>query len=61
MKNVALNTAGYLAPDEIVEFKQLCKKILNRDLTLEEAEDQGSRLIMLFEAMMKNQDSLKRK
>lgn len=50
---VTLDTTGYLTPEEIVEFQQLCKKVLNKDLTLDEAENQGSRLIMLFEAMQK--------
>jgi hypothetical protein len=54
MKIQKLDTAGYLTPDEIVEFQRLCKETLNKDLTSKEAEDQGSRLIMLFELMLKN-------
>ena len=61
MKTTKLDTAGYLTPDEIVEFQRLCKETMNKDITLEEAEDQGSRLIMAFELMLENQELLKRK
>ena len=61
MKQIALNTDGYLTPDEIMEFQRLVKETMGRDLTLEEAEDQGARLIMAFELMLENQKLLKRK
>lgn len=61
MKTTKLDTAGYLTPDEIVEFQRLCKETMGKDITLEEAEDQGSRLIMAFELMLENEKLLKRK
>jgi len=53
MKTNKLDTAGYLTPEEIVEFQRLVKDAMGRDITLEEAEDQGSRMIMLLEAIAK--------
>jgi hypothetical protein len=53
--------AGYLTPEEIIEFQRLVKETMGKDLTLEEAEDQGARLIMAFELMLENQKLLKRK
>lgn len=47
------NPTGYITNEEITEFQLLCKQFLGRDLTLEEAEDQGTRVIMLFEALQK--------
>lgn len=46
-------SVSYITQEEVIEFKKLCKLCLNRDLSLEEAEDQGTRLIMLFEALQK--------
>lgn len=48
-----LFTGGYLTKDEIEEFQKLVKEIMGIDLTYGEAEDQGSRLIMTFEALQK--------
>lgn len=42
-----------LTPEEINEFRQIAKESMNVDLTYEEAEEQGRRLIMLIEAMAK--------
>ena len=61
MKTNKLDTTEYLTPDEIKEFQRLVKETMGKDLTLEEAEDQGARLIMAFELMLENQKLLKRK
>lgn len=53
MKTNKLDTAGYLTPEEITEFQRLVKETMGRDITPEEAEDQGTRLVMLMEAMVK--------
>lgn len=42
-----------LTSEEISEFKNLVKEFKGIDLTNEEAEDQGDRLIRLFEAMQR--------
>lgn len=47
------DSVGYITNEEAIEFQQLCKQNLGRDLTLEEATDQGIRLIMIFEALQK--------
>lgn len=42
-----------LTQEEIVTFKKLALEIYGIELTDAQALDQGSRLIMLFEAMLK--------
>lgn len=42
-----------LTPEEVQEFKRLAQEAYGLNLTDEEAKDQGSRLIMLFEMMLK--------
>jgi hypothetical protein len=49
-----MNNAGYLTPEEIIEFQRLCKEVYGRDLTYGEAEDQGTRAVMLMDAMAKS-------
>ena len=41
-----------LTDEEIKEFKRLVKKNMKIDLTDAEAEDQGSRLVTLFELLI---------
>lgn len=43
-----------LTQEEVQEFKKITKKVYGRELTYEEAEDQGSRLITLFELLIKH-------
>jgi len=45
--------SGYLTQEEIKEFQILVNEAMNKKLTYEEAEDQGSRLTMVFEALQK--------
>jgi hypothetical protein len=40
---------GILTKEETLEFQELAKVHMGLDLTFEEAEDQGSRLIQMFE------------
>ena len=47
------NQTGFLTEEEIKEFILLVKKHKDIDLTADEALDQGTRLIMLMEAMQK--------
>ena len=42
-----------LTDEEIKEFKRLAKETMGLDLTDAEAEDQGSRLVTLFELLIK--------
>lgn len=51
------NVTGYLTHEEVLEFQALCKKCYNVDLTLEESEDQASRMIMFLEALDKSEPS----
>jgi hypothetical protein len=44
-----------LTPQEIQEFKDITKKVKGIDLTDEEAEDQGSRLIRSFELILEQE------
>ena len=60
-KNIIYDTAGFLTPEEIAEFQRLVKETMNKDISLEEAADQGTRLITAFELMLQNQEILKRK
>ena len=43
-----------LTRGEVEEFKKLVLDVYGKDLTDEEAEDQGSRLIHLYEEMLRN-------
>ena len=45
---------GGLTKEELEEFKRLVKETKGIELTDSEAEDQGMRLVTLFELMMKN-------
>lgn len=47
------NQTGFLTTEEIEEFVLMVKKHKNIDLTADEALDQGTRLIMFFEAMQR--------
>lgn len=47
------NQTGFLTTEEIKEFVLLVKKHKNIDLNMDEALDQGTRLITLFEAMQR--------
>lgn len=42
-----------LTPDELKEFKRLVFEVYGIELTDSQALDQGSRLIMLYEALIK--------
>ena len=44
---------NYLTTDEIKEFQNLCYIYLKKNLTLEEAEDQGQRAVMLMEELVR--------
>lgn len=46
------DTAGYITQKEALEFKQLCKRYLGKDLSLSEAQDQGTRAVMLMEKLV---------
>lgn len=43
-----------LTDEEILSFQQLAKRVMGLDLTLAEAEYQGSRLIQAIELIMNN-------
>lgn len=43
-----------LTQEEIQEFKKITKEVYGRELTDEEAEDQGGRLVTLFELLIKH-------
>jgi len=47
-----------LTRDEIEEFKRLVFEVYGEELTFEDANDQGSRLIQLFELMLKNKSPI---
>ncbi|MGD0523342.1 MAG: hypothetical protein ABSA43_02175 [Candidatus Microgenomates bacterium] len=49
-----MNSVGYLTLEEIIEFQKLCKEVYGRDLTYGEAEDQGTRAVMLIDAIAKS-------
>lgn len=49
---------SYLTATELQEFKSLIKENLEIELTDEQAQDQGSRLVMLMETMQKFQPIL---
>ena len=43
-----------LTQEEILSFQQLAKRVMGLDLTLAEAENQGSRLIQAMELILEN-------
>jgi len=47
------STEGYLTKPEVLEFQSLFKKVYGKTLSYEEAEDQGTRLVILFELLLK--------
>lgn len=49
-----------LTQKEVEEFKRLVLEVYRKELTFEEAKDQGSRLIRLFELILKEQREAKR-
>lgn len=46
--------SNFLTGEEVKSFQRLVLKIYGKVLSNEEAYDQGSRLIMLFELMIRN-------
>ena len=53
-KIIPQNVSQYLTPEEVKEFQKLVFKTKKIKLTNDEALDQGTRLIMLMEAMQKS-------
>lgn len=47
-----------LTEEEILSFQQLAKRVMGFDLTLAEAENQGSRLIQSMELIMENKKKI---
>lgn len=47
-----------LTQEEIISFQQLAKRVLGLDLTLAEAENQGSRLVQAMELIMENKKKI---
>lgn len=47
-------SSGYLTMDEIENFQDITYSTLHKKLTKSEAEDQGTRLIMLFEQLQES-------
>lgn len=47
-----------LSKEEVEEFKMITLEVYSKELTYEEAENQGSRLIQLFELMLKSKSPL---
>ncbi len=43
-----------LTEEEVLSFQQLAKRVMGLNLTLAEAENQGSRLIQSMELIMEN-------
>ncbi|MFH1971609.1 MAG: hypothetical protein ABIJ05_04475 [Patescibacteria group bacterium] len=46
------DSAGYITQEEAIEFKELCKRYLGKNLSLNEAQDQGTRAVMLMEKLV---------
>ncbi len=42
-----------ITQEEMKEFKKITKKVYDRELTDNEAYDQGGRMVMLFELILK--------
>lgn len=47
-----------LTEEEILSFQQLAKRVMGLDLTLAEAENQGSRLIQSMELIIENKKKI---
>lgn len=47
-----------LTEEEIFSFQQLAKRVMGLDLTLAEAENQGSRLIQSMELILQNKKKI---
>ena len=47
-----------LTEEEILSFQQLAKRVMGLELTLAEAENQGSRLIQSMELIMENKKKI---
>lgn len=47
-----------LTEEEILSFQQLAKKVMGIDLTLAEAENQGSRLIQSIELILEHKKDI---
>lgn len=45
-------SSGYLTEDEINGFQKLAKSVSHTVLSKDEAEEQGTRLIMMFELLL---------
>ena len=43
-----------LSKEEVEEFKKITLEVYSKELAYEEAADQGSRLIQLFELILRN-------
>ena len=65
VKNIL--TSGYLIKDDVIEFltdeeviqfQQLVLQIYGKVLTLEEARDQAAKLVMAFDLMLDNLDTI---
>jgi len=41
-----------LTKEEVEEFKRLTREVYQKELTTDQAKDQGARLIMLFELLV---------
>lgn len=48
-----------LTKEEVLEFQRLVLEVYGDELTFENAHDQGSRLIQLFELILKNEKRIK--
>lgn len=47
-----------LTKEEVLSFQQLAKSVMGLDLTLAEAENQGSRLIQAMELILENKKKI---
>lgn len=47
-----------LTEEEVLSFQQLAKKVMGLDLTLDEAENQGSKLIQAMELILENKKKI---
>lgn len=50
---------GVLTNEEVQEFKRITLKVYGRELTDEEAQDQGTRLVTAFELILKHKQKEK--
>lgn len=44
--------------EEVLRFQEITLRLYKRDLSFEEAEDQLSRMVTLFELLLKNQTDI---